>query len=93
MVEGAVWEGQQESKISGMYSHTLHAAFPILYNYMRRYLALFRYLLPSLPRYGKYAVLDLLDVDVWEATVQLFDNVQAGLMESLLDKTILQKEK
>ena len=50
--------------------------------------------LPSpLPRYGKYAVLDLLDVDVWEATVQLFDNVQAGLMESLLDKTILQKEK
>lgn len=46
-----------------------------------------------LPRYGKYAVLDLLDVDVWEATVQLFDNVQAGLMESLLDKTILQKEK
>ena len=46
-----------------------------------------------LPRYGKYAVLDLLDVDVWEATVQLFDSVQAGLMDSLLDKTILQKEK
>ena len=32
-------------------------------------------------------------MDVWEATVQLFDNVQGGLMESLLDKTILQKEK
>lgn len=51
-----------------------------------------RKLLIGAIRYGKFAVLDLLDVESWDIAVQRFEDVQKGLMESLISKKLLQNE-
>ena len=44
-------------------------------------------------RYGKFAVLDLLDMDLWDAAIERFDAVQKGLMDDILSKSILENER
>ncbi|XP_066303591.1 IQ motif and ankyrin repeat domain-containing protein 1-like [Branchiostoma lanceolatum] len=41
-------------------------------------------------RFGKPAVLDMLDVDMFETAAMKFDKVQSGLMEGIMTKEILQ---
>ncbi|XP_065892581.1 IQ motif and ankyrin repeat domain-containing protein 1-like [Dysidea avara] len=43
-------------------------------------------------RYGKFAVLDLLEYDVWDAAKVKFDTVLPGLLDSILNKELLDKE-
>jgi len=43
-------------------------------------------------RYGKFAVLDLLEYDVWDAAKVKFDTVLPGLLDSILNKELLNKE-
>jgi hypothetical protein len=45
-------------------------------------------------RYGKYAVLDLLDIeDSWTALKVKFEEVKKGLLCDLLSKELLKEEK
>ncbi|XP_071487017.1 IQ motif and ankyrin repeat domain-containing protein 1-like [Diadema antillarum] len=44
-------------------------------------------------RYGKPFVLDFLEVDMFETCVSIFDEVHQGLLEDILNKSILEKEK
>ena len=45
-------------------------------------------------RYGKFAVLDLLDIeDIWPAVVTKFDTVQKNLLPDLMSKALLKDEK
>ncbi|XP_001183758.2 putative IQ motif and ankyrin repeat domain-containing protein [Strongylocentrotus purpuratus] len=44
-------------------------------------------------RYGKPFVLDFLEVNMFETCVSRFDEVQPGLLEDILNKSILEKEK
>ena len=43
--------------------------------------------------HGHPFVLDLLNLDMLEAAEKLFDQVQPGLMASIMDRSILQEEK
>lgn len=43
-------------------------------------------------RYGKFAVLDLLEYDVWDAAKVKFDVVKPGLLDSIMDKQLLEKK-
>ena len=43
-------------------------------------------------RYGKFAVLDLLEYDVWDAARMKFDAVKPGLLDSIMSKQLLEKE-
>ena len=43
-------------------------------------------------RYGKFAVLDLLEYDVWDAAKVKFDTVLPGLLDSILSKELLETE-
>lgn len=43
-------------------------------------------------RYGKFAVLDLLEFDVWNAAKVKFDTVKSGLLDSIMNKQLLEKE-
>lgn len=42
-------------------------------------------------RYGKPLVLDMMEVDMFDACTTRFDEVQKGLMDAIMDKTILQE--
>ncbi|KAH9487709.1 hypothetical protein Btru_069463 [Bulinus truncatus] len=44
-------------------------------------------------RYGKPLVLDMMEVDMFETCVDMFDQVMKDLMTSIIDKTILKEEK
>ena len=44
-------------------------------------------------RFGKPLVLDLHDVDVFEATEKFFDEALPGLMKMIMDKSILEEDK
>ena len=45
-------------------------------------------------RFGKFLVLDLVDIeDMWPSVVRKFDDVQKDLMSSLLNKDFLKDEK
>ncbi|XP_035671647.1 putative IQ motif and ankyrin repeat domain-containing protein isoform X1 [Branchiostoma floridae] len=44
-------------------------------------------------RFGKPAVLDMLDVDMFETAAMKFDQVQSGLMEAIMTKEILQENR
>eukprot|EP00118_Oscarella_pearsei_P010653 m.66547 g.66547 ORF g.66547 m.66547 type:complete len:641 (+) comp35393_c0_seq2:388-2310(+) len=44
-------------------------------------------------RYGKFAVLDLREVDMWESASQKFDAVQKDLLKSIMTKEILKEAK
>ena len=48
----------------------------------------------SLYRYGKFAVLDLLNIeDMWPVVEQRFDMVQKSLLQSIMSKELLHEEK
>lgn len=50
--------------------------------------------LKPLYRYGKCAVLDLLDIeDMWPVVEQKFDSVQKNLLPDLMSKVLLTEEK
>lgn len=45
-------------------------------------------------RYGKFAVIDLLDIeDMWPVVVRKFDMVQQGLLGDLMSGTLLKENK
>ena len=44
-------------------------------------------------RYGKPAVLDMMDVDMFDTAAMRFDEVQKGLMASLMSKELLKDNK
>ncbi|GIL92242.1 hypothetical protein Vretimale_18469 [Volvox reticuliferus] len=44
-------------------------------------------------RYGKAMVLDLQDCDLWPEMPRMFDQVQPGLLASLMDKSLLAGER
>ena len=44
-------------------------------------------------RYGKPAVLDMMDVDMFETAAMKFDEVQKGLMALLMSKDLLKDNK
>lgn len=45
-------------------------------------------------RYGKFAVLDLLDIeDAWTALTVKFEDVKKGLLSDLLSKELMKDEK
>ncbi|XP_019620264.1 PREDICTED: putative IQ motif and ankyrin repeat domain-containing protein [Branchiostoma belcheri] len=44
-------------------------------------------------RFGKPAVLDMLDVDMFETASMKFDGVQSGLMDAIMTKEILQESR
>lgn len=44
-------------------------------------------------RYGKPAVLDMMDVDMFDTVTMVFDRVQKGLMASLMSKELLKDNK
>lgn len=46
-----------------------------------------------LDRYGKPAVLDMMDVDMFDTVTMVFDGVQKGLMASLMSKELLKDNK
>lgn len=43
-------------------------------------------------RFGKPIVFDLLDVDLWDVLTEKLDAIQAGLMDSLMNKAVLHKD-
>ncbi|KAJ8305745.1 hypothetical protein KUTeg_016290 [Tegillarca granosa] len=43
-------------------------------------------------RYGKYLVLDMMEVDMFDTVGDVWDNIQKGLLSMIMDKTILQEE-
>lgn len=43
----------------------------------------------ELVRYGKPFVLDMMEVDMFDACRMKFDEVQKGLMDAIMDKSIL----
>ena len=48
----------------------------------------------SYSRYGKFAVLDLLDIeDMWPVVQHKFDVVQKDLLSNLMSKQLLKEEK
>lgn len=44
-------------------------------------------------RYGKPVVLDMMDVDMFDTATMKFDEVQKGLMASLMSKDLLKDNK
>ena len=45
-------------------------------------------------RYGKFAVVDLMDVeDIWRSVEQRFDSVQKNLLTELMTKQLIKEEK
>ncbi|XP_059496896.1 IQ motif and ankyrin repeat domain-containing protein 1-like isoform X3 [Stegostoma tigrinum] len=42
-------------------------------------------------RYGKMLVIDMMEVNMFQAVSRIFDQIEAGLMENLLNKELLQK--
>ncbi|XP_067909710.1 IQ motif and ankyrin repeat domain-containing protein 1-like [Heterodontus francisci] len=44
-------------------------------------------------RYGKMLVLDMMEVNMFEAVTRVFDQIEAGLMEKLLNKELLQRDR
>ena len=44
-------------------------------------------------RYGKPAVLDMMDVDMFDTVAMRFDEVQKGLMASVMSKELLKDNK
>ena len=45
-------------------------------------------------RYGKFAVIDLMDIDdMWPAIEQRFDSVQKSLLSDLMSKDLMKGEK
>ena len=44
-------------------------------------------------RYGKPAVIDMMDVNMFDALALKFDAVQAGLLASLMSKDLLKEER
>lgn len=46
-----------------------------------------------LDRYGKPVVLDMMDVDMFDTATMKFDDVQKGLMASLMSKDLLKDNK
>lgn len=46
-----------------------------------------------LDRYGKPAVVDMMDVDMFDTVAMVFDGVQKGLMASLMSKKLLKDNK
>ena len=44
-------------------------------------------------RYGKFIVLDMHDVDIWDACIHKFDAVQPGLLQAIVTKEIMKNEK
>uniref|UniRef100_A0A7R9V3C1 Uncharacterized protein n=1 Tax=Chlamydomonas euryale TaxID=1486919 RepID=A0A7R9V3C1_9CHLO len=43
-------------------------------------------------RYGKPVVFDMMDIDLWDDVPHVFDAVQPGLLQSLLNKSLLKNE-
>ncbi|XP_043547019.1 IQ motif and ankyrin repeat domain-containing protein 1-like [Chiloscyllium plagiosum] len=43
-------------------------------------------------RYGKMLVIDMMEVNMFEAVSRIFNQIEAGLMEKLLNKELLQKD-
>lgn len=48
---------------------------------------------PSLPRYGKPLVFDMMEVNMFDSIQKQLDRIQAGLTEQLLSKKLLEKER
>ncbi|XP_072364011.1 IQ motif and ankyrin repeat domain-containing protein 1-like isoform X2 [Scyliorhinus torazame] len=44
-------------------------------------------------RYGKMLVIDMMEVNMFDAVSRIFDQIEAGLMEKLLNKELLQKNR
>ncbi|XP_078086464.1 IQ motif and ankyrin repeat domain-containing protein 1-like isoform X2 [Mustelus asterias] len=44
-------------------------------------------------RFGKMLVIDMMEVNMFEAVGRIFDQIEAGLMEKLLNKELLQKNR
>ncbi|XP_067833247.1 IQ motif and ankyrin repeat domain-containing protein 1-like, partial [Heptranchias perlo] len=44
-------------------------------------------------RYGKMLVIDMMEVNMFEVVTRVFDQIQAGLMEKLLSKELLQSDR
>ncbi|CAH1774100.1 unnamed protein product [Owenia fusiformis] len=44
-------------------------------------------------RYGKPFVIDMMELDLWEQIEMRMNDVEAGLLKSILDKSIIQNEK
>ncbi|XP_072432624.1 IQ motif and ankyrin repeat domain-containing protein 1-like isoform X3 [Chiloscyllium punctatum] len=44
-------------------------------------------------RYGKMLVIDMMEVNMFEAVSRIFNQIEAGLMEKLLNKELLQKDR
>ena len=49
--------------------------------------------LNSLLRYGKFLVIDMMQVDMLEVIESRMDEIQKGLFKNLLDKSILQNDR
>ena len=47
----------------------------------------------TIHRYGKPAVLDMMEVDMYDACVTRFDEVLPGLFEMIINKEIMKEEK
>ena len=44
-------------------------------------------------RYGKPFVMDMMEVDMFETVADRFDEIKKGLMNDIMDRSILQEEK
>ena len=44
-------------------------------------------------RYGKPFVMDMMEVDMFETVSDRFDEIKKGLMDDIMDRSILQEEK
>ena len=44
-------------------------------------------------RFGKPLVLDMMEVDMFHTVSDRFDEIEKGLMDKIMDKSIMQEEK
>ena len=44
-------------------------------------------------RYGKPLVLDMMEVDMFDTVSDRFDEIQKGLMDQIMDRSIVKEEK
>ena len=44
-------------------------------------------------RYGKPVAVDMMDADLYDTCVRLFDDIESGLFDSIINKSILENEK
>ncbi|XP_074658400.1 IQ motif and ankyrin repeat domain-containing protein 1-like [Tubulanus polymorphus] len=44
-------------------------------------------------RFGKIFIIDMMEIDMYEACERRFDEIQKGLLDSVMDKSILQNER